>query len=268
MPEGDTLHRTAAALRRAILGHRLTRLELPRAPLPVPGVGARVERILARGKHLLIELSDEHTLHSHLGMTGSWHLYAPGDRWRGAPGAVRAVLGTDVATAVCFSAPVVELLTSREVARHPTLRGLGPDLCDPPVDTEAILSRVGRLASPRQPVAQLLLDQRVACGVGNIYRSEVLFLHRLHPSTPLGHVPEAELKPIFATAAELLQRNLATTRRTTVPRTRPGALWVYDRTGRPCRRCGTRVQRGVVGEPPRSVFWCPSCQAAADRVPA
>ena len=266
MPEGDTIHRTAQALRRALLGRQLTRVELPRVAPPIPSHGASVDGVSARGKHLVIAMSDGLAVHTHQRMTGSWHLYRPGDRWRRSPRAARVVLGVEGAIAVCFSAPVVEVLTHREVERHPVLRRLGPDLCDPEVDPDEIAQRVERLGEPSRHIGEVLLDQRFASGIGNVYRSELLFLHSLHPTLPVGRLSRAELGALFVTAGELLRHNLSTTRRTTVHGLPAGALWVYGRAGRPCRRCGARVELDSFGEHARTVFWCPSCQPTRSRL--
>jgi NAD(P)-dependent dehydrogenase (short-subunit alcohol dehydrogenase family)/formamidopyrimidine-DNA glycosylase len=265
MPEGDTTHRAAAALRRALVGRELVRVELPRLRPPLPRIGATVQRVEARGKHLLIGSSDGLVVHTHQRMTGSWHLYRPGERWRKSARAARVVLGVDGVTAVCFASPIVEVLDAGALRRHPVLRRLGPDLCEPAADLEEVLRRVEQVPDPATPVGEILLDQRLASGIGNVYRCEVLFLHGRHPTVAIGAVPEPERRALFETAATLLRSNLDTSRRTTVDGAPPGTLWVYDREGAPCRRCGTPIQRGVLGEPARSVFWCGTCQLPPGR---
>lgn len=260
MPEGDTIHRTAAALRRALLERPLTRVELPRIPAPHPVVGATVRQIEARGKHLLIHTSDDLVVHTHQRMTGSWHLYRPRDRWRKSPTSARVVLGTDGVVAVCFAAPVVAVHAAADLARHPTLRRLGPDLCDPQADLDAAAERLGRVSPPERTIGDALLDQRIACGVGNVYRSDVLFLHGLAPDTPVSAVSAQQRRALLATASELLRANLDGGHRTTVEGAPAGSLWVYGRAGEPCRRCRTPIARSVIGEHARSVYHCPSCQ--------
>ncbi len=261
MPEGDTIHRAAARLRAVLVGSPLTRVELPRVPRPWPEVGAVVTAVEARGKHLLVRTSGGLSLHTHQQMTGSWHLYAPGDRWHKSPRAARVVLAVPGAVAVCFASPVVEVLDARGEARHPVLRQLGPDLCDPAADLDVALARLARLVPPDRSIGEALLDQRVACGVGNVYRCDVLFLHGLHPATPVAAIAAATRRALLATAADLLRANLAApTRRTTVDGAPDGSLWVYGRGGRPCRRCGTPIASGHLGVHARLVYWCPTCQ--------
>jgi endonuclease VIII len=261
MPEGDTIHRTARSLRAALVDHGLRRVEVPRHPGPLPALGSTVTGVEARGKHLLVHTSDGLTVHTHQRMTGSWHLYAHGQRWRKSPRAARVVLGTERLVAVCFASPVVEILDPRGLARHPALRRLGPDLCDPGADLDDAAARLHRLSEPGRALGEALLDQRIACGVGNVYRCDVLFLHGLHPRTPVGAVDGEEARALIGTAAELLQDNLGRQRRTTTAGAE-GTLWVHGRGGAPCRRCTTPIEVGQLGEHARYVYWCPVCQPA------
>ena len=259
MPEGDTVHRTAATLRRVLEGQRIRTIELPRVRGLLPQVGSQVARVEARGKHLLVHTSDGLVLHTHLRMTGTWHVYRPGQRWQRPRRAVRAVIGIDGAVAVCFDAPIVEVLDDASLARHPALRQLGPDLCLEDPDLDDALARMTR-RDPGDPVADVLLDQRVASGIGNVYKSEVCFVHHLDPATPLAAVDAATRRGLLTTAADLLRRNLDGMPRTTVPGAPPGTLYVYDRAGRPCRRCGELIVSAALGTPPRITYWCPGCQ--------
>jgi endonuclease VIII len=260
MPEGDTIHRIAIALRPALVGRTLTRVELPRVPRPHPRVGATITGVEARGKHLLVRTDDGLTVHTHLRMTGSWHLYGPGQRWQKPARAARVVLAVDGAVAVCFSAPVVEVLDDRGVRRHPSLRALGPDLCDPQADLDEAARRLEHLAATDTTIGEALLDQRVACGIGNVYRCDVLFLHGLDPQTPLRSVEASTARALLEDASRLLRANLGGAVRTTVPKAAAGALWVHGRGGEPCRRCGTAIEVLQLGEQARYVYRCPWCQ--------
>ena len=166
-----------------------------------------------------------------------------------------------VAVAVCFSAPVVELV--EEPAAHPRLAALGPDLCRPDADLAEAVARLDRLAAGTE-VGVALLDQRIACGVGNVYKSEVLFACGIDPFTPLEDVSLPQRRRLLETAADLLQANLDTSGpRSTTPGGRPGrgGLAVYGRAGRPCRHCGTPIRTRRQGEAARATYWCPTCQA-------
>lgn len=255
MPEGDTIHRAAAVLR-AALGHGpLTRFEArgPRGPSPQPG--EPIVGIEARGKHLLIGFGGGLTLHTHLRMDGSWRVLEAGARVGGSP---VAVVGAPAGTAVCRKAPVVELLDAAALRRHPQLSTLGPDLCLPEVDLDEVLRRIEALADPADPIGGVLLDQRLAAGIGNVYRSEVLWACRVDPIRPLGSVPLETLRALYATASSQLHANLGPGPRRTVPE----GLAVYDRGGRPCRRCGTTIASRRIGEQARTTWWCPRCQTA------
>lgn len=259
MPEGDTIHRTAATLRRVLVGQEVVRFDTPRLAASGPAPGTPILAVEARGKHLLMRFGDGLTLHTHQRMTGSWHVYRPGERWRRGRSGARAIVEVAAAVAVCFLAPDVELLDDAAMARHPVLRRLGPDLCAPTADLDEAARRLQQLDAST-PVADALLDQRVACGVGNVYKSEVCFLHGVHPATPVGALSSEVVRGLVTTASALLRRNLDTARRTTVDGGPTGTLWVYGRAGKPCRRCDTPVVSGPLGANGRTTSWCPRCQ--------
>ena len=261
MPEGDTIFRTATALRSLLLGRRIVaaRARVP-GPMIEKVVGSTVTTIEPRGKHLVIGFSNGLALHTHLRMRGSWHRYAPGERWRKAPLQARVVLEVPEHVVVCFNAPVAELLDERALERHPALAGLGPDLLAPVFEIDAAASRLRR--RPELPVGEALLDQRLVAGLGNVFKSEVLFVERLDPWTPLEALDNEALRSLLHTAEGLLRANAtpdAGPRTTTLPTSRP-RLWVYGRAGRPCLRCRTRIQARRQGSENRLTYWCPTCQ--------
>lgn len=252
MPEGDTIHRTANRLRPALKGRELTRLALPRVAGDRPRVGERIDEVRAVGKHLLIDFSGGLTLETHMKMTGAWHLYRVGERWQKAAHLARAEVEVDGWVAVCFSAPVVQLGPTRSMGRA----DLGPDLCTPDADIGLAVDRFSTLAGDLD-VADALLDQRIACGVGNVYKSEVLWAERVSPFRPAADVDPTLQRRLLTRAQRLLLANLGPGQRTTVP----GGLAVYGRRGRSCRSCGTRILSKKQGEHARSTYWCPRCQA-------
>jgi endonuclease VIII len=256
VPEGDTIHRAAAVLRSAIEGAVVTGFEAPRArgTAPPPEPGDRVVGVEARGKHLLIRFAGGATLHTHMRMSGVWRTF-PADRWGRAGGRVVAVVRTERAVAVCFAAPVVELLDDHAVRRHPVLGALGPDLCLPDPDLNEIVRRSEAL-DPETEIGVALLDQRVATGIGNVYKSEVAFACRVDPFAPLAALDDDRRAQLWGTASELLRRNLGPSPR----RTTPQGLAVYDRAGRPCLVCGTPIVVRRRGDAGRATWWCPSCQ--------
>jgi endonuclease-8 len=267
VPEGDTIHRAARTLDRALAGRTLTRFSAPRLHHAPFAPGTVVLGAEARGKHCLVHFDDGRSLHTHMRMTGSWHLYRPGERWRKKPAAARVVL--EVApdgdrpgwVAVCFAAPIVDLVASGEDGRpgaDPTAH-LGPDLVRPGADIDAALERLARFAPPEREIGDALLDQRIANGVGNVYKCEVLFLHGLDPFTPVGEVDEALRRALLETAHRLLLDNLDRAARVTVE----GGLAVYARRGEPCRRCATPISWRPQGAQARGTYWCATCQPPA-----
>jgi endonuclease-8 len=273
MPEGDTLYRTAEVLRRALLGeHVLAARGRPGGARLARLVGSRVESVAAQGKHLLVGFDSGLTLHTHLGMKGSWHRYAHGERWRRAASSAVVVLDTERSVAVCFAAPRVELLDSRALAVHPQLSGLGPDLLADQPDVDRALSRFRDHDRPGWTIGEALLDQSCVAGIGNVYRNEVLFCTGLDPFALVGAVPDAIVRQVLVMSAALLRANLGGGDRVTMPDALgapPGASaglrprrgrWVYRRAGLPCRRCRTPIRSHALGQPPRTVYWCPACQ--------
>jgi endonuclease-8 len=268
VPEGDTIARAARRLHAALAGRTVARFETPLASLmslPVPGpvAGRRVERVEPRGKHLLVILSGDLILHTHMRMHGSWHVYAPGERWRQPRSQMRLLMETDLAHAVGFRVPVAEWLTAGSLARHAVLRALGPDLLVPVFDAEGVVARMRQAGD--LPLADVLLDQRVMAGVGNVIKSEVLFAARLHPFDPVAACAGTELRALVGVARRLLAINAAdrpgSSGRRTTGRLHPDEqLWVYGRTGKPCFRCGASIEMRRTGPDARATYWCRRCQ--------
>ena len=267
MPEGDTLRRTAAGLRPHLVGRTVT---AARARVPGPQahrlVGATVTAVEAYGKHLLIRFDSGLELRSHLGMHGSWHRYAPGELWRRPVARARFVMDVPGAVIVCFDAPVLELFETRAEPVHPVLAHLGPDVLAEtfePDDVTEARRRLRASAAARRSIAEGLLDQRALAGIGNVYKSEVLFIERVDPFTSVDTLDDATLDALILTGRRLMRANLgvADRRTTNGDRTAGGQrLWVYGRAGRPCRRCGTPIEVRRHGELPRSTYRCARCQ--------
>jgi endonuclease VIII len=215
----------------------------------------------ARGKHVLNRFDNGLVLHTHMRMSGSWHVYATGDRWRRPASQAVLVLEAGERLAVCFNAPVVELLTSRDELAHPALRRLGPDVLVEPIDFADVGRRVAALDASTT-IGDALLDQRVVSGIGNIYRAETLFVERLHPDTPVASIPAEKWRSVVTSAGRLLRANLGQVGRDFGGG--PDRPYVYDRAGRPCRRCRTPIRVRRHGRDARSVWWCPTCQAAPE----
>lgn len=273
MPEGDTIARTAASLRTWIGGRIVTAVRASLPSLAVSRlVGRTVGDISTVGKNLLVSFvgdddGDVLVLHTHMKMTGSWHVYPAGAPWRKPSRQARFVVETGDRIAVCFNVPVIELAGPAATRRRRSLSGLGPDVLVEPLDVDQLLTRAN--AAPRgYALGELLLDQRVACGIGNIYRCEALFLEQHHPWTPRAELSDVALVALVQRAADLMRANVGSDSERTdslgrefgAGRNRP---WVYRRAGLGCRICGTVIAARGQGPLDRRAYWCPSCQVAA-----
>jgi endonuclease-8 len=273
VPEGDTIFRAAATLHRALAGKPVLRFE---SPLPAltrihednPLTAATVDNVASAGKHLLIAFSNGLVLRTHMRMNGSWHVYRPGERWRKPHRDMRVLVATADFEAVGFNIPVAELIRTADLPKHRELAKLGPDLLDSGFDRDEALRRMR--ADPARQIAEALLDQRVLAGLGNVYKSEVLFSCGVNPFVPVEALDDERLRRIVDTGRKLLLANVTTKlapmttytgfRRTTGrddPRER---LWVYGRARLPCRRCGTAIEIRKHGPDARLTYWCPRCQ--------
>lgn len=302
MPEGDTVHAVAAVLGPMLVAAPLRALVVAGRPVPL-GPEARVEAVDVHGKHLLVTLRDGErapVLRVHLGMGGAWHRYRPGERWPLPADLAGVVLHTDRWVAVCFRPHEAVLYRSAAAAfATAPLAALGPDLLAPTFDVALALARARALAAPDAAIADVLLDQRVAAGLGNAYKSELLFLAGLDPWTPLAALPDDAVRALYTRGRALLTENLTlgglrTTTRAALggfgapgsaaaqrreaaaqrlpdpgaPPARgralpaPARAFVYRRAGRPCRRCGLPVRAANQGPHGRRTFWCPRCQPA------
>ncbi|MDQ6774413.1 MAG: hypothetical protein M3155_01425 [Actinomycetota bacterium] len=250
MPEGDTIRRTADGLRARVGGrtvieaqpHALARLK-----------GATLEAVEPVGKHLLMRFSGGWTLHSHMRLTGSWHIYRQAERWLRPARSARAVLDFGEVVAVCFSAPVVELVRDA----RPAVERLGPDILAADLDLDLVVARARAVGSAG--VGELLLDQRVACGIGNVYRCEALWEVGVDPWLAIAAVPDSRLRELFEVARAAMLGNLESA---PGPRRFSGGrrASVHGRRGRPCPRCGGPIASRPQGEQARWTYWCPVCQ--------
>ena len=217
--------------------------------------GRTVTEVKPVGKHLMIRFDNGLAIHSHMRMRGAWHLYRPAEAWRRPDWQVKAVLETADAVAVCFSAPVIEVVRDEETK----VGHLGPDILkDGWPAAEAIARARARGATP---IGELLLDQRVTAGIGNVYRCEALWECRINPWTPSAEIDDDRLTALFETARRAMLANLRGDGHRRFPGYGRGA--VHGRGGRPCPRCGTRITVRAQGEHARMTFWCPTCQPGA-----
>jgi endonuclease VIII len=299
MPEGDTIYRAARTLNTALAGRIVTRFEsglalLAQIDRAEPIAGRTVESVKAAGKHLLMTFSgqpplalgpvarfgevspnpssaakaDGLVLRSHMRMNGSWHIYRPGERWQMSPRAMRIRIDTDEWLAVAFNVYVAEFVRSDALHRHRPVAALGPDLLG-----DFDFARALELMRQRSATSmhEILLDQRIIAGLGNVYKSEILFLSGIHPDTPAGTVSDTAWQALIELARGLLKANVTASsgqgiethrglRRTTGRMNPENRLWVYSRSGQPCRKCGTPIASRKDGDAARVTYWCPVCQ--------
>ena len=274
MPEGDSIFRAARSLHRVLSGHAVTKFDtayahLDRVNVDTPIAGRIVERCESAGKHLLIVFSGDLILRTHMRMNGSWHLYRHGEKWWRGPQAMRIRLDTEDWVAVAFDVPVAEFVTTKQLETRDPVAQLGPDLLGRQFDRDEAIRRI--VVSGARPIAMTLLDQRIVAGIGNVYKSEVLFLSGVHPDQPSGAVPVPTIERMLDIARGLLQDNVVDG---TSPRIQTyrnlrqlnpasghdQSLWVYGRRGKPCRQCGTPIESKKMGLDARTTYWCPRCQ--------
>jgi endonuclease-8 len=275
MPEGDSIFRAARTLHRALAGKIITRFEsvfpaLTRIHDDTPITGRTMEGVESVGKHVLMRLSDGLILRTHMRMNGSWHIYRPGEGWRRSARDMRIVIGSQDFEAVGFNIPVAEFIKARDLERHEELRQLGPDLLADDFDGAEAAKRTRE--RPSLDIGDALLNQRVMAGIGNVYKSEVLFLCGVNPFRAVATIPDADLQRVIETARTLLHANVSTGlaamttytgyRRTTRRDDPSERLWVYGRARMPCRRCGAPILVKPQGSDARLTYWCPTCQPA------
>ena len=273
MPEGDTIFRAARTLHRALAGRVVTRFEsvfpqLTRVDVDAPIAGRRIESIESRGKHLLIWFSGGLVLRTHMRMTGSWHIYRPGERWQRPRHEMRIAIETSDFHAIGFSVPVAEFATGESLTRSAAVARLGPD---PLSDMFDAADAVRRIQARDAEIGDTLLDQSAIAGLGNVYKSEVLFLGGVNPFMRTRDLSPGAIATLVSIATRLMRANVVdgtgaaivtySGLRRTTGRADPSArLWVYGREGKPCRRCGTPIARRKQGPHARSTYWCERCQ--------
>ena len=270
MPEGDTIFRAARTLHTALAGQRVERFEsvlahLTRVDTDTPIAGRVMERVEARGKHLLMWFDGDLVLRTHMRMHGSWHIYRPGERWQRPRHEMRIVIETAPYVAVAFAVPVAAFVDAGSLEREGPVAELGPDPLRHGFDASAAVARLH--ARAEMEIADALLDQRAIAGIGNVFKSEILFVARVSPFATVQTLGAETLARIVAVAERQLRANVddtpsaAGTGRRTLNRLDPlERLWVYGRRGLPCRRCGTPIQRAKQGLDSRSTYWCERCQ--------
>lgn len=267
MPEGDTIHRVARTLHAALAGRRVTRFEtvfpqLARVDADAPLAGRVIESVEAEGKNLLMHFSGDLHLRTHMLMNGTWHIYRRGERWRKRRADMRIVIETDEWIAVGFTIPIAEFHDAHSLARQEDLRRIGPDFIADDFDLDEARRRIRARAD--EEIADVLLNQRVVAGIGNEYKSEVLFVTRVSPFARVRDLGDDDIDRILRTARKLMRANVekrSAARITTFSLDPRQQQYVFGRGRQPCRRCGTPIAYRKQGPNARGTYWCPKCQA-------
>lgn len=280
MPEGDTIYRAARTLHRALAGHVVTKFEsvlpkLTRVDFDSGIVGRTIEKVEAEGKWMTIHFSGDLILLSHMLMSGSWHIYRPGEAWQRRAVDMRILVETASFVAVGFNVPVAEFHTAASVARRSGFNTLGPSLLAEEFDEVTALTRLQSRAEEEIGVA--LLTQSLMSGIGNVYKSEICFACGINPFRRISALKKQELECLVSTARKFLLANVTESsgdgivtytgmRRTTGRANPEDRLWVYHRRGEPCRKCGTPIESRKQGIDARTTFWCPACQPTSGAI--
>ena len=278
MPEGDTIYRSARALAKVLTGKAVTRFDTAYAQLASvnddrPVLGRVIEKVEANGKWLLMHLSGDLILVTHMLMSGSWHIYKTGEKWWSPRKAMRVLLEVEGWQAVAFNVPVAEFHTADTLARKSNIPKLGPDLLKDSYTAESGVQALQQRAAshPDDEIANVLLNQRVLAGLGNVYKSEVCFAARVHPFRQMSTITADEMLQMADVSQRYMKANVldgsgdgiitySGNRRTTNNANEKNRLWVYGRRGQECRRCGALVEMRKQGPGARSTYWCPGCQ--------
>ncbi|MCA9062222.1 MAG: hypothetical protein KDA96_04165, partial [Planctomycetaceae bacterium] len=207
MPEGDNILRTAINLRKVMLDRPIIKSTARRDVMEQGSLdGCVTSEIEARGKHLLMHFDDGRILHSHMGMTGSWHIYRHQDRWQKPERFAWITLTNADWIVVCFTPRLLKLLSKTDLRRDPWLQRLGPDVTGPPIPDNVLLARFR--TQDAVPIGEAVMNQTVICGIGNIYKSEILFAERLHPLTPVAELSDQQLLQLRDRAVDLMRKNV------------------------------------------------------------
>jgi endonuclease-8 len=258
MPEGDTIFRAAVSLNARLAGKEILRWSSTVPSLmSAHMLGRTIVRVDAVGKNLFIVFDDGRALHTHMRMTGSWHIYPQTTEPRNFPGNARVTIEVEGCVAVCFSAPVVRMLSGPEVRRE--VGSLGPDVLATSFEANEAARRV--IAAGKRPIGETIMDQSIVAGIGNVYKSELLFITKIDPFSESGALDLDAARKLMTEARRLMLRNTAPGSGMRTTRLGAGGrYWVYKRSGEQCRKCGEAIRMRRQGVGQRSTYYCRICQ--------
>jgi endonuclease VIII len=249
--EGDTILRLARRFEQTIVGETVA-ASAPNPRGKAAGIerldGRRLDGVEARGKHFLLEFG-ELSLHSHLGMSGGWHLYRLGSSWRRPRSSAWAVLSGKEWDAVQFGGPTLQVMATARLRRDPQIARLGPDILAEEFDEDAVAAAIR--ADPTRTLGDALLDQHLVAGIGNIFKSEACFAARVDPWRSIAGLSDEELRRVLAAARGLMLEAVKSGRH---------PQKVYRRRQGACPRCRGRISSRGQGDANRTTYWCPRCQ--------
>jgi endonuclease-8 len=268
------IYRAARTLHRALSGRIVTNFEtvfpaLARVDVDQGVVGRTIERVEAKGKWTLIHFSQDLILLTHMLMSGSWHIYRPGEPWQCPLGDMRIAIHTAEILAVGFRIPVAEFHSSDSLRRRTGFNNLGPALLTGSFDENVAIQRLS--SRPDLEVGVGLVTQSLIAGIGNIFKSEVCFASNVNPFRKIGSLHPDELRRLVSVAQKFLKANILThsgdgitthhNLRTATPNVdQADRVWVYQRKDQPCRKCGTAINAWKQGPMAQTTYWCPQCQ--------
>ncbi|KRO37375.1 MAG: hypothetical protein O3A24_06015 [Actinobacteria bacterium] len=248
MREVNSVYRTAVTLRTALIGKQTLAFDALGCDGIRPAVGHTIEEVRTFGKNIEIVWDDGVVLHSTFRLTGSWHLYRRGERWSKPRDRAQVVIAVSDWIAVCFGAISLETFRDFDPRRHPILGKLGPNISHHDVDIEECVDRMMHYEDREATVSDVLLDQRVVSGIGNVFRCEILWACEIHPWACASELKRAECRELLLLAQESLIAQI------------PNEMAVYGRQGKSCHRCGDLIRVAHHGEASRVLYWCPGCQ--------
>ena len=264
MAEGHAVARWGDALRH-LVGDTVRAIQTPpRWRERADGlVGERMTAVVTRGKHLVLEFSNDWVIHTHAMQYGSWQIGTRRETLRKDARFIRLRIDTLRRRAVFYHGPVMEVLSRQEFASHERFNALGPDVLHPAFNVSAVFPSI--VAQGDREIGDVVLDQRVVSGIGNIYKSEGLFLAAIDPCQKASVVALDDMATFFSEVIPLMQ---AGRQRFGMIATLPEELryepwmrtWVYRRRGHPCFVCGSSIQMIRQGVFQRTTYFCPHCQ--------
>ena len=272
MPEGPEIYRVAQKLSKAISGKKIISIEFGLERLKgweEVLINSQITSVKSQAKAMLISTDSGYTIYSHNQLYGRWDIRRSTTAEKKTNRSLRILIETDSHTARLYSASDIEVLDAVDLASHPFLSKLGPDLLDKDVSDTQLVEHISTGRFDRRALKHLLLDQSFLSGIGNYLRSEILFEANLHPDTRLGKLSQAKKSELALISRKITERALAQNGITIDYEIaenlklegltkRQYRHWVFTRDGNPCRRCGSTIIHTRVGG--RRLDFCPSCQ--------